>query len=119
MLSPIESGLQHRWSETANASLAIEASHYFTRFRLCRQIYLEATRIFFGRDQFDPIRVGVFDSDAWAALVACIEVSGPSSTSCLTNIGITLPMYTLSSRRVEVFYYLGVSCIISLTALTT
>lgn len=65
----------------------------------------EAARIFYGSNQFDFVGTKDFVRDAWAALVAWIEVIGPLNTSHMKKIGMTFPevrKLVLTSRDIPV-----------------
>lgn len=74
-------------------------------FGVCHRMHEEAVRIFYGRNQFDFVGTKDFVRDAWAALVAWIEVIGPLNTSCVKKIGMTFPevqKVVLTSRDIAV-----------------
>lgn len=74
-------------------------------FEVCRRMHEEAAHIFYGSNQFDFVGTKDFVRDAWAALVAWIEVIGPLNTSHLKKIGMTFPevrKLVLTSRDIAV-----------------
>ncbi|KAI4123932.1 MAG: hypothetical protein LQ347_005938 [Umbilicaria vellea] len=78
---------------------------YPSCFEVCRRMHEEAARIFYGSNQFDFVGTKDFVRDAWAALVAWIEVIGPLNTSHMKKIGMTFPevrKLVLTSRDIPV-----------------